>query len=443
MINEELFQTFKKTVLNDETTGGNIIIYDHPCGFSLQFVPKPKFSKKFASILVPFGSVHSKVRHNGNVYEFPSGIAHYMEHCIFTKDENGGLLARLSALGASANAYTSNTHTMYYFTCVENFFKSLNLYFECVVNPYLEEDRVESERNVIIQELEMYEDDPDNKVYRDLLQSVYFNHPIKDDIGGTKESVNEITSGDLKKIKELFYVFSEISITIAGDFEEGEILSFLKSLDICESDSINHPEVIYPYEPEGILKNKFSRKMDVDVESFIIGLKNPYISSKNSLSGKERIKMQKGGQLFLESLLGNSSEIFEEMFSCGLINDSFGFHYVCEKTYAYFIAGGESPEPETAAKVLYEKLLERFGNVGDDEFELQKKVALGNFIRSFDLVDHCGLSAAVAKISDTNIFDYPMLYSKIGLSEVMESLEFIKNRNFLSMAFILKEAKEK
>ena len=125
---------FSREVLIDKVTGGKIIRFTHPCGFSLQYIPKLKFSKKFASILVPFGSVNSSVRFNDEISDFPAGSAHYMEHCIFSKDESGGLLARLSSLGASANAYTSNTHTLYYFTSVENFFDSLKLYFGCVLN---------------------------------------------------------------------------------------------------------------------------------------------------------------------------------------------------------------------------------------------------------------------------------------------------------------------
>jgi len=433
---------FSREILIDDVTGGKIIRYIHPCGFSLQYIPKPKFSKKFASILVPFGSVNSSVRSNGEIFDFPAGSAHYMEHCIFSKDESGGLLARLSSLGASANAYTSNTHTLYYFTSVENFFDSLKLYFSCVLNPYLEDDRVEAERNVIIQELEMYEDDPDSKSYRDLLQSLYSKHPIRDDIGGTKETVNCITSKHLKKIKELFYSLSEISMTIVGDVEEDEIRKFLEEIDFKFTIQEHHFDNIFPEETDIICEKKVSRKMDVDVESFIIGIKNPFINSVNSLSGRQRIKMQKGGQLYLETLLGNSSEIFEDMFSRGLINESFGFHYVCEKTYGYFIASGESPEPELAAKTLYDLLQNKLGGkLEKEEFEFQKRVVLGNFIRSFDAVEHCGLSAAAAKLSDTNIFEYPDLFARIDPFEILESLEFMKNENLLSEAFIFMEDK--
>jgi len=433
---------FSREIITDEVTGGEIIRFSHPCGFCLQYIPKPKFSKKFAAILVPFGSVNAMVKKSGETYEFPAGSAHYMEHCVFSKDENGGLLAKLSSLGASANAYTSNTHTMYYFTSVENFFESLELYFNCVLNPYLEDDRVESERAVIIQELEMYEDDPDSKVYRDLLHSLYCNHPIRDDIGGTKESVNSITSKHLKNIRQLFYCLPEISITLVGDIKEDEIYKFLRKTELNDNFSKTHPENIFPKEKDTICQKKVSRKMDVDVESFIIGIKNPSVNSINFLSGRQRIKLQKGGQLYMETILGNSSEIYEEMFSKGLINDSFGFHYVCEKTYAYFIAGGESAEPELAAKTLYELLRNKLDlNPQEEEFELQKKVVLGNFIRSFDSVEHVGLSAAASKLSDTNIFEYPDLYKTIDLAETMNSLEFIKNNDLLSEAFIFREEK--
>ncbi len=131
-------------------------------------IPRTGFSRKFAAISIPFGSVNDSVRTDGGRIRLPAGTAHYMEHCIFSKDENGGLLSRLSSMGANANAYTSFDHTMYYFTSSENFSEILDVYAKAVMEPYLGQDRIDAERDIIIQELKMYKDNPDSRAFNEI-----------------------------------------------------------------------------------------------------------------------------------------------------------------------------------------------------------------------------------------------------------------------------------
>jgi predicted Zn-dependent peptidase len=426
----------------DQFTGGTMYTYSHPCGFTMNFIPKPKFSKKFAGILVPFGSIHNEIEsENGNI-TLPSGSAHYMEHCVFGKEENGGLLARLSSLGASVNAYTSNTHTMYYLNTVDNFETAFEVYLNAVISPYLGEDRIEAERNIIIQELDMYEDDPDSRCYSDLLEAMYHNHPVRLDIGGTRESVKEITSEHLNAIKDNYYSFNSISITIAGDIKGEDIIAILQKYPELDASKPSTSKTSFPQEPRSINSPLSERKMEVSMESFLIGLKNPDVNSKAPLTGFQRFENQKGGQLYLEMILGDSSRIFETLYSKSLINDTFGFHYICEKTYSYLIIGGESSNPREACELVYSMLQEEFQNDIDiEEFEIQKRVTAGNLIRLLDTVDSCGLSASVARLSDMHIFDYLQVYDSMDPEKIRQSMKFVINSSLKTESYVMKKGK--
>ncbi|MHB1453171.1 MAG: EF-P 5-aminopentanol modification-associated protein YfmH [Saccharofermentanales bacterium] len=433
---------FVKTTREDPVTGGCIHTYEHPCGMSVNLIPKYGFSKKFAGIAIPFGSIHNEFMHEGAKIALPAGTAHYMEHCIFSRDENGGLLSAMSALGANANAYTSNTHTLYYFSSAENFEEILDKYLQAVLHPYLGEDRVEAERDIIIQELGMYKDDPDSRIYNELLQSLYVNHPVREDIGGTAESVRQITSSHLKALSKKFYTPSSIILTVAGNIGESEILEIAGRFAVSTPDSIKPDEAdyLFPDEPKETGGSKTEIVMDVSVESFILGFKNGGIDAARRLTGPEQIRNRRSGQLFWEMILGKSSEIYETLFSRGLINDSFGYHYVCDSTYSYLVAGGESPDPDKACAELRRMIRQAFRSLPNrqmaEEFEIQKRAAAGNFVRSLDSVEHCGLSEISAALAGINIFDFPDIYDNIRIEEIAGGMQFVLEDSAVSEAYI-------
>jgi len=335
----------------------------------------------------------------------------------------------------------------------------------------------------------MYRDDPDNQCFSNMIESLYLYHPVRIDIGGTKESVKQINSSHLKEIQKSFYTPKAIIVTIAGDIDEEEILALLeKCLESSnlskksDSDKANlkaskRPVFAYEDEPSKIGKSSSSYEMDVSTESFLIGIKNPAVSPKATLAGYDRVINNKSGQMFFEMILGSSSEIFETLYAEGLVNDSFGFQYVCEETYSYVAMGGESPNPKLAARKLHKLLLDIFPkldkaiakeksdsgknpenlltNLGIDkqillnedddslnpnDFELQKRVVAGNFIRSLDSVEYCGMSAAIAELSGLNIFDYPEIYDKMELATVVDSMRFLCNPDLKTESFIFKKA---
>jgi predicted Zn-dependent peptidase len=436
---------FVKTTREDPVTGGRIDTYEHSSGMTVHILPKDGFSKQFAGIAVPFGSIHNTFVSEGATHSLPAGTAHYMEHCVFSKDENGGLLAAMSSLGASANAYTSNTHTLYYFSTTENFGEILGKYLHAVLSPALDEERVEAERSIIVQELGMYRDDPDSRIYNELLKSLYASHPIREDIGGSEESVNQITVTHLETLSRRFYTASSVILTIAGNVSEQEVLAIAGRFADAAGSAARpaEPDYLFPEEPREVCSTGTQTPMDVSVESFLLGYKDGSVDASHRLSGPEQIRHRRGGQLFCEMLLGKSSDIYETLFSKGLINDSFGYHYVCESTYAYLVVGGESEAPDEACSLLRRLIREKVGTPPNEqmalEFDIQKRAAAGNFVRSLDSVEHCGMSQVSAALAGINLFDFPDIYDTIRLDEVIGGLRFLLEDASGSEAIIRKK----
>lgn len=412
------------TEKRDPMSGAVLKMYRHVFGFRLDILPRPGFSRRFGSICIPYGSIHGAWFEDGRRIESPAGSAHYLEHCVFSKEEGGGLLARLSAAGADANAYTSSTHTLYHFTAVEQFEESLFLFFDAVMDPVLTEARIESERGVILSEIGMYLDDPDSRSYNALLEGLYSTHPVRIDIAGTPETVKTITATHLKEIAARFYRPGAASVTLVGDIDEEAVLEgFERRLNGAGA---GVPAVELPDEPAGIARPSQVLRMDVGAPTFLVGFKDSVVLPSRPLDGMDLAERKLSGQLLMECLLGPSSGLFNRLYDRGILNDSFGFQYVCERDFAYLVAGGESAVPEEAADALVTGLAETFSaGIDPGWFDVQKRAAAGDFLRSLDHVRQCGMAAAQAALHNVDLFEYPGVYDRINAQHATASMAFL------------------
>ncbi|MDW7658426.1 MAG: pitrilysin family protein, partial [Bacillota bacterium] len=212
---------------HDHLTGKAMVTIRHCSGLTVKYLPFPGFARKFAAITVPFGSIHTQFKQDGELISVPAGAAHFLEHCVFSQDASGGLSGRLSELGASANAYTTYDHTLYYFSTVNHFQVAFDTWLDSVFQPQLDETRITSERPIILAELDQYRDDPDARCTQLLLENLYSSHPVRFDIGGTPQSVAAIRPVDLMNAWQSFYRPDRLTLTIAGEIQLQPLLERL------------------------------------------------------------------------------------------------------------------------------------------------------------------------------------------------------------------------
>ena len=136
-------------------------------GMPIMIIPKPGMRKKYMIWGTNYGS-------NDNIFvvpgenkeiEVPNGVAHFLEHKMFEQENGTNSLDVLTSLGVEANAYTTNDHTAYLFECTTNFYEAMDELMDYVQNPYFTDENVEKEKGIIGQEIMMYDDYPDWKVY--------------------------------------------------------------------------------------------------------------------------------------------------------------------------------------------------------------------------------------------------------------------------------------
>jgi len=151
-------------------------------GMTVMIMPKKNIQKKYVIWGTHYGSIDHTFVVSGQEKEtkVPDGVAHFLEHKMFEQPDGTNSLDTLSAMGVSANAYTTGDHTAYLFECTENFYEGLDELMSYVQNPHFTDENVEKEKGIIGQEIDMYDDHPYWKCYKNLMNCLYKNNRNKD-----------------------------------------------------------------------------------------------------------------------------------------------------------------------------------------------------------------------------------------------------------------------
>ncbi|MDO8579794.1 MAG: pitrilysin family protein [bacterium] len=171
----------------------------------------------------------------GSYYENQkqSGISHFLEHMCFkgtTRRPSARVIAtELDSIGASYNAFTTSEMTGYYAKAdVRHFAQIADVVADIYMNSTFPDVEIAKEKNVVLGEIDMYADDPQEKVSDALRIHMHRGEPAERSVLGTKETVNAITRDDLLAYHTSQYRAENTIVTIAGGISEREMLSWAK-----------------------------------------------------------------------------------------------------------------------------------------------------------------------------------------------------------------------
>ena len=200
----------------------------HPSGLTVLVCPK-KMSTSYALFATKYGSLERTFRKGDEPFvTVPDGIAHFLEHKLFEEEDGSDVFSKFAALGANANAYTSNELTAYLFSTTKNVIESLRVLLDFVTHPYFTKENVQKEQGIIGQEIGMYDDNPGSRIYYALLEGLYKKHNVRINIAGTVETIAEITPELLYQCYNTFYHPSNMVLSICGNVTVEEVMAVAK-----------------------------------------------------------------------------------------------------------------------------------------------------------------------------------------------------------------------
>jgi predicted Zn-dependent peptidase len=169
---------------------------------------------------------------SSNENEKNNGISHIIEHMLFkgTTTRNAKQIAdEMARIGGDINAYTSKECTSFYaVTLDEHLSVAIDILGDMLNNSLIDEKALKKEKGVIIEEIDMYDDSPEDLVHEMLQLKVWDNHPLGYQISGSKETVKNITRDEVLAFMAKHYVSQNIVISVSGNFKEEEIIELLE-----------------------------------------------------------------------------------------------------------------------------------------------------------------------------------------------------------------------
>ncbi|MEK3800335.1 pitrilysin family protein [Peribacillus sp. FSL H8-0477] len=390
-------------------------------GLEVYVIPKKGFNKSFATFTTKYGSIdnHFVPLDKDDYTKVPDGIAHFLEHKLFEK-EDGDVFQQFSKQGASANAFTSFTRTAYLFSSTSEFELNLKTLIDFVQDPYFSEKTVEKEKGIIGQEINMYDDNPDWRLYFGTIQNMYHTHPVKIDIAGTIDSIAGITKDMLYECYHTFYHPSNMLLFIVGEVNGEEIMDRIRSNQETK-DYQPQPEVKRQFadEPSEVAVKKSQLKMNVQTPKVMLGIKARHVN----LQGKELLKTELSANILLEMLFGKSSPIHEDLYSTGLIDQSFSYDYTQEQGFGFALLGGDTLHPDELSEKLTDLLLQAKTGTGLDEKSLERiiKKKIGSFLRSLNSPEYIANQFTRYAFNDMNLFDVVPILEQIRFDDIKQT----------------------
>lgn len=357
------------------------------------------------------------------------GLAHFIEHLLFKKTEKRNtnqILNRLELVGADLNAYTTKEYT-----CVHASFlkphleRSLDLFEDIIFHSVFPEEEMKKEKEVILDEISSYQDQPDEAINDDFEDLLFEGHSLGRNILGTPESVKSFQKKDIQHFMKSNYRTDEIIIGIFGDYNFKTIIRICEKLygKITSNLPERTREKIGPYKPQ---KNVFEKP--INQSHCVIGKRSYSFHDKN-----------KTAFLLLNNLLGGngmSSRLNLE------IREKYGIAYTIESNYTpmsdtgiFSIYFGTDPEKTDKAIKLLDKELKKLRDQTIGPIQLQQ--AKNKFIGQIALGEEnrMGLIISMCK----SLLDFNRVDS---LEEVFEKINKVSAKQLLEIANEMFEPKE-
>lgn len=393
-------------------------------GLQVYVLPKHGFSKTFAIFTTNYGSIDNEFVPLGQeaFTRVPDGIAHFLEHKLFEK-EDGDVFFKFGEKGAFTNAFTSFTRTAYLFSSTSNVEENLETLVDFVQEPYFTEETVEKEKGIIGQEIQMYDDDADFRVYFGAIENMYHHHPVKIDIAGTVESIAEIDKDLLYLCYNTFYHPSNMILFIVGNVDPEQAIEQVRNNQAKKAFAPAKPvKRHFPEEPKSVAVAKKTLKFPVQIAKNLVAVKEDI----GLLRGKEAVQHEMTADILLELMFGTTSDAYLELYDQGIIDDTFGFDYSLQDSFSFVLVGGDAKDPdlqERKIKETFEKALKT--GFKEADLELLKRKKMGQFLRSLNSPEFIANQFSQYIFEEASLFDILPAIEAVTVADVEAFLKRI------------------
>ena len=295
-------------------------------------------------------------------------------------------------LGAYTNAFTSYNKTVYYFSTIDNFDECLNLLLDFPGTFEMSEEAVEKEKDIIVQELLMYKDMADQKIFDKTMNNLYFEHPIKFDVGGEPEEVRETTRDLLRLCHQTFYSPSNMCLVVAGDIDVDKTMELIENNQKGKNfDTSKHESKIINEDYSRAVKEEEEVKESINNDKIMIAYKlKPFDS--------DRVKKQLCMEFISSLLFSSSTDFYENLVKEELASNIEG-EFMGYNDINTLVFASDVNDSEKVKQLVKERVNNALDFFNEEDLENIKKSEIAFIIRT------CNSSVNLAKYFSMYLFE--------------------------------------
>lgn len=384
-------------------------------GLTVALLPKKEFKEVYGSVTVQFGSVDTFVTEvDGDVKQYPGGIAHFLEHKLFEREDSSDLMSAFTSLGADSNAFTSFTKTNYLFSATDCFLENLDLLDELVTSAHFTEASILTEQDIIQQEREMYQDDPDSCLFFSTLANLYPGTPLATDIVGSEESMSQINLTNLQENFTKFYKPVNMSLFLVGNFDVERVQDYFESKELKDSDFQEVAREKLFLQP---VKPTDSMRMEVSSPKLAIGVRG-----KREVSEADCYRHHILLKLLFAMMFGWTSDRFQKCYESGKIDAFLSLEVEITSRFHFVMLTMDTKEP-VALSHQFRKAIRNFTkdlDITEEHLDIIKREMFGEFFSSMNSLEFIATQYDAFENGET-IFDLPKILQEITLEDVLDA----------------------
>ena len=384
-------------------------------GLTVALLPKKEFKEVYGSVTVQFGSVDTLVTEvDGDVKQYPAGIAHFLEHKLFEREDSSDLMSAFTSLGADSNAFTSFTKTNYLFSATDHLLENLDLLDELVTSAHFTEDSILKEQDIIQQEREMYQDDPDSCLFFSTLANLYPGTPLATDIVGSEESISQINLTNLQENFTRFYKPVNMSLFLVGNFDVNQVQDYFerKELEDLDVQEVTREKFVLQD-----VKQTDSMRMEVSSPKLAIGIRG-----KREVAEADCYRHHILLKLLFTMMFGWTSDRFQKLYESGKIDASLSLEIEVTSRFHFVMLTMDTKEP-VALSHQFKKAIRNFTkdlDITEDHLDIIKREMFGEFFSSMNSLEFIATQYDAFENGET-IFDLPKILQEITLEDVLDA----------------------
>lgn len=396
-----------------EAVGERVCFTKLSNGLTVHLIPKEDYYETYGIITAKFGSVDTRILVNGVEKQYPAGIAHFLEHKLFEDEKGQDFLKRFVQLGSESNAFTSFTKTSYLFSTTSKVTENIQLLLEMVLKASFTEKTISKEREIIQQEIGMYQDSPDYQLFFGALEQLYPATSLADDIAGTKESIANITTENLHENFDLFYHPSQMHLLVIGNFDVDSVCQVLKDYEKeTPRQSIKLERI--PVEKNEVVLNQSSR-MNVAIPKLAIAIRgNDLIQQEETFRYKLILK------LLFSMMFGWTSQRFQSLYEAGKIDNSLTLEVEVEELFHFVILTMDTQEPVSVSHQFRKAIrqFEKDPDVNQEHLDTIKSEMFGDFLQGLNSLEYSATQFEYFSDGSTS-YDLPKILQSISLQDII------------------------